>query len=305
LLESLKRHLDRRQWLQAKQAAEALLLLPPGELTTLDLGQVYYGYGRASAWLQEHYAAIRLFELATRHALQARDWDTLGFSRAEAGIVSVFIGDLVTANEMFAAYYLDLSRYKDAKACEALVRYNNGLALRRQHRHGEAVVAYHMALNLFVERGRTADAAECHQNLAWLHLLDNKAVEALPHLECAQSHVDTLGQDYRIEMLVCWGLYHFVLREVGTSMEYLAEILSASPSGSTQAGISARHKSEASWIAGEIAILLDQAAKALILARWAQQEAIVAREPELMNRATGLLARSRATLLGGDSEAAQ
>lgn len=285
LLGELERCLARSQWNQAKRVAQALLLLPEGTLTARELGQLYYGYGRACTWLQEYYASARLLEKAVVHALQARDWDSLGFARCNLGVSLLAVGDLPAANEAFATYYLDMSRYKEAKACEGHVRYNNALALRRQHRHGEAIVAYQLALNIFVEKGRTREAADCHQNIAWLFLLDRKTEEALPHLECAQSYVDALPPDYRVQMLVSWAYYHYVRGEVGEAVELALDVMTT-----TQVGVVAHHRSEAAWVAGQAALMVMRYGLAKRLALKSQQEAIAAGEPELMSQACKLLA---------------
>lgn len=300
LLAKLDRYLARSQWDQAKKAAEELLLLPAGALTERQLAKVYWGCGRACTWLQEYYAAIPHLQMAIRYGLQVRDWDTLGAARAQLGVVYVVTRQLDLANEMFANYYLDLPRYQEAKAYEGLVRYNNALALRRQGRHGEAAVAYRMALDRFIEKGRTRDAADCHQNLAWLYLLERKADEAFPHMECAQSFVEALPDDYRVQMKVCWALLHYVRLEVGDAMELVCDVLYAS-----QPGVTAHHQSEAAWIGGCIALDLGQLDVAALLARKAQGLALEAKEPELMDKAYDLVARVMAADEGmGRTEAA-
>lgn len=238
VLQRLYELLDRGEWVQVKREAERLMLLQ--DLDYFTLGRIFRAGGRACLYLSEYPAAEKLLELGLPYAFRAQDWDCIGFIRHDLGVAYLFRGETAKAREQFEAFLLGLARYQDSRRLEGKAHYNLGLLYRERKDYPLAVAAYRQALNCFVQRGETRNTAVCHQNIAWLLLIQGKADDAKVHVDLAAGFQDGLPPDFLTEQLVLSAFYHQVIGEFKPAMEYLSPILESRVVATDQHGASAK-----------------------------------------------------------------
>lgn len=252
MLQRLFELLERGEWVQVKREAEQLMLLP--DLDHYALGRIYRAGGRACLGLSEFPASVTLYELGLPYALQAKDWDTLGFIRHDLGAAYLFLGDTLKARKQFEAYLMDYPRYQEARRLEGNAHYNLGLLYRERKEYQLAAAAYRQALHCYVQRGEIRNGADCHQNIAWMLLIQRKADEAKAHIDLAAGFQEGLPQDFRTEQLVLSAFYHQVLGQVRTAADYLTPILESRVAATDE------HRASAKWVQAQL--LADQGQEA-------------------------------------------
>lgn len=267
--------LDRGEWVQVKREAEQLMLLP--DLDYYHLGRIYQAGGRACIGLSEFHAAVKLLELGLPYALKARDWDSLGFMRHYLGACHMVLGYPTEAGDYLQAYLLDLPRYDEARRMEGRAHYNLGLLYRQRKEYGLAVAAYRQALYCFVEKGEVRNAADCHQNMAWMLLVQGKADEARIHIDLAGGFLEKLPDDFRTEQLIVLALYHTVMAEPKTAREYLSPILEG------RVVASEAHLGSARWVEAKLLAAEGSHDRAKAVLEMAIQHSLLARAAHLIN----------------------
>lgn len=288
-------HVRRGEFVQAIREAERLLMVP--DLSPREMGRLFRLAGRARGESGETYASLKYFELAIPWALRAKDWDCLGMARAESGIAWLTAGDLAGALDALHAYLLDHHRYDKAKVYLGHVQYNLGLTYRRRRDYESAVRHYVAAVEWFTEKGYTLQAAETHQNLAWLYCLTGNIEEAERELELAESFSDVCRPDFKVEQLVCRALVLKSQGLIGDAMKMVEEVLQPGRPGASDS-----HRGYAAWITGTIALALRQFDKAIFFADLAINYAMQVRDTGVMSQAAAL--RSAALTQRGDQEQA-
>lgn len=294
-LKDLEGALHRGEYLWAARLAERLLLEP--SLSQRHKAKLYRMLGRARGQGGDPYGALQVLEVSRVLATETRDWDCLGFVRAELGIAWISVGDYGNAVDCFKAYYADFNRYGEARSAEGLVHYNVGLAHRRMRNYPIAIEHYTWAVSWFTERGYTLHAGQTHQNLTWVYCLDGNYDEAERELTTADSFLEVCGPAFQAEQLVCRALYHHCTGQVGTSMLMVEEVLRP-----TRTGVTATHKGHAAWIAGCNALRSRHYDMATYFADLATQYALEAKEPAIMSQAS--LLRADIAKWKGEGEAA-
>lgn len=244
VLRQLNELLERGEWVQVKREAEQLMLLPDLNLETL--GRIYRAGARACIGLGEFHTAAKLLELGLPYALRSNDWDTVGFMRHDLGACCLVLGQKETARDQFVAYLYDLPHYREARCKEGKAHYNLGLLYRQHKNYDLAIAAYRQALHCFVERGETRDAGDCHQNIAWLHLVRRDPDAARIHIDLAATFLDHLPEDFRVEQLILMAFHHAVKEEFKPGLDYLQPILE------NRMGSSEVHLASARWVEAQI-----------------------------------------------------
>jgi tetratricopeptide (TPR) repeat protein len=280
VLSRLYELLERGEWVQVKREAERLMMLP--DLDSYALGRIYRVGGRACIGLSEFHAALKLFELGLPYALQAEDWDTIGFIRHDSAAVSLALGDTATARAQFEAYLMGLSTYSDARRMEGKAHYNLGLLYRQQKQYDLAVAAYRQALNCFVQRGATRDAADAHQNIAWLLLVRNRPDDARIHIDLAAGFQDRLPEDFRTEQLILLGYYYEARGELRTAAGYLEPILTGRMTATH------RHMAAAHLVEARMCVRQGDWPKARVVLNQAVDDAITAKALHIVDQCVGL-----------------
>lgn len=255
VLQRLEEHFARREWLHVDREATRLFMLE--SLSDRERGQVFRCWGRAKAGLNEIHAAIRLLEQAASLAQKEQDWDCLGLARADLGALYTTIGNPSTGMDHLRAYLQDLDRYRTAGIHQGKVRFNLALAYKYRRQYREAVTYYTEALAWFTVHGPASEKGMTHQNLAWLYSTLNQLEDGRAHLELADTYRDTLSPSFDAEQICSWAFYYWKVRQIGSAMDCVQEILLAG-----RPGVDAHHRGQAALIGGHIALLLGQRASA-------------------------------------------
>lgn len=287
MLSRLDNLLLRREWVHLKREAEGLLRLP--DLDEFTLGRLYRYLGRASIGLCQFDSSVQYFVVGLPYALNAGDWDTVGRIQMDLGGVYLVLGNRAEARRHLEEFLLHLPRYTDAAKFEAKAHYNLGLLYRQDRQYGLAVAAYKQALQCFLEIKEIRDAADTHQNIAWLLLLQGKPEEARIHINHGSSYQNA-PEDFATEQLILHGFLHCLLGDASTAMGYLTPVLEE------RVMVSGAHKASARWVAAQVLLQLRQIDEAR---RWVQEAlsiALTAKEGHLVGLCVDLEARIRSQL---------
>jgi len=280
VLRQLFELLDRGEWVQVKREAERLMLLP--DLDDGQLAWIYRAGGKACIGLSEFHAAAKLYELGMPYAFKAKEWDCLGFTRHEFGTTLLVLGNTNEAREHLEAYLLDLPRYLDSRRAEGRVHFNLGLLYRQRKEYHLAVAAYRQALHCFVERGEVRNAGDCHQNIAWMLLIQRKPEDARTHIDLASSYLEKLPDDFRTEQLILLALFHVIAGEYPLAGEYLLPILGGRLVAREE------HLASASWVEANLHMAQRQLELARASLEKALTHALLARAAHLVNLCSDL-----------------
>lgn len=296
-LDTLERHLAKREWFQLIREAQNLVV--QGDLTNDELGRLYRAWGRAKAGLSEPHAAVKLMELGLPWSLKAKDWDSCGFARADLGALNLSLGETQLGLNYLRSYLLDYHKYKEARGLFGKVHFNLAAGLEYVLNHEEAAQHYGKALDWFVEKGFAQEAGMVHQNLAWLLCTMRRPHEARPHLEAGDTYRDKLSSSFDAEQLVCWAYYYFCIGWVGDAIGLVQEILMTN-----RTGMASRHKGLAAWVGGQVSVLLGRREPAEMfesqVARWAGES-----QDPVVIRCLSQLREAMALRWNSSSEAAQ
>lgn len=295
-LARLEAHYAKREWLQLHREAARLLMME--SLTDRERARVYRAWGRARAGLNQPHGAIEILNKAIPLALQVKDWDCLGYVRADLGSLYTTVGDIDLGVNSLLAYLLDFERYDAAREMYGKVHYNLALAFKYQRKYTQAAGCYEEAINWFTLRGDALMKAMSHQNLSWLYCTLGETATARQHLEVADTFREVLSPAYDAEQLCCWALYHWTVGAVGDAVDYVQEVLLAK-----RQGVDAHHRGQAAAIGGNIAVLLGQEKWARQLLDLATACAVEAEDPPLGGQCSELR-RAIQKRFGGAHEAA-
>jgi|GEM_PF-3532726 len=267
--------LSRGEWVQVKREAEKLMLLP--DLDHYALGRIYRAGARACIKLGENHACMKVAELGLPYAVRAQDWDSVGFLRHDLGCAHIFLGNTSPAREQFEAYLMDLPRFGESRRLEGFVHYNLGLLYRQQREYALAVAAYRQAVHCFNDRGLVRDTADCHQNIAWLFLVQKKPNEARIHIDLAAALQEEQPDDFAAEQLTLWAYYRNELRDNHTAAQYLQPILDGLQPSTDE------KKASAWWVAAKIRLDQGQREGAKEAVEQARVYALAAKASHLLN----------------------
>lgn len=293
MLRRLDDLLNKREWIQLKREAESLLRLP--DLDDYQLGRIYRALGRASIGLCQFSTSIQYFEVGLPYSTRVGDWDNAGYIQLDLGGAYLVLGNRKDARQYLEAYLMHLPSYTDARHFEGRAHFNLGLLYRQDKQYLLSIAAYKQALRCFLDRQALRDAADTHQNIAWLHLLLGNAKEARPHIQAA-ADFNEAPEDFATEQLILQGLLHCVLGDLTTSVEYLTPVLD------DKVSVAESHRSSARWVAAQVRLQQGDRDEAKRLVQEALSIAISAKETHLVGLCLDLEDRIRAVTAGETAE---
>jgi tetratricopeptide (TPR) repeat protein len=185
-----------------------------------------------------------------------------------------------------------LPRLGESRRLEGFVHYNLGLLYRQQREYSLAIAAYRQALICFDQRGLVRDTADCHQNIAWLFLVQKKPEEARIHIDLAAALQEEQPDDFAAEQLTLWGFYRSELGEFQTAAQYLRPVLEGLQAATDE------KKASAWWVEARILLAQEQRAGAQEALERAKAYAVTAKAAHLINLCTDMEALLE-TSLGG------
>lgn len=293
-LTKLKQHLDRAEYLQARREAERLI--QSGELVGENLVQAYRGAALAHYYLTDIFGALKLGERALEIAQQLGNWELIGKSRYDLGEFYLKLGDYHQSYDYLMQFLTDLNCYASLAHMEAWAQHNLALIFRYQHRYEDALAAHHLATELHRRDRDFRRMMESLRGIVWCHLTQGEPEQAWPYIQqisgCLQDHPN---EQIATSLLTDFAYYYQQVGEIKTSMDFCAEAMVPGRSG-----VDDHVLATACVIAGENAVALARREEARIFTNLAQEYALRARQPTLMNRAVAL----RRQLLELDSASA-
>lgn len=297
MLDRLEEHLARREWVQLDREARRLSILEP--LTVRQRGRVLQAWGRAKAGLNDPYAAVKLMERAMPLALKAKDWDCLGFLRADLGALYITIGDIEMGVDYLRGYLLDSQWYKEAEALYGKVRFNLAVGHKHRKRYDLAIGEYCEVIDWCTLRGHILEKAMAHQNLAWLLCVVGRQDEARINLEVADTYRERLSASFDAEQVCCWAYYHWSVGQVGCAINCVQEILLG-----RREGVDDYHRGQAALVGARVALRLNQEYPAKLLVSKATDFSAESGDPALASECA-VVRTAIQEIWGASQEAAQ
>lgn len=238
----------------------------------------------AASTLQDYPLAGYYAEKGLQAARQSAQPDLIAAATYHAGCALINQGDWAEAQESLETF-LRIDAQPDTDHYRAPALFNLGLVFIAQRQYREAVNQFRQAEVAFA--GDRPNVARCLLEAAWAELLSGRAEAAGLYLERATEALDEdPDPDVQTTLLCHRAFYHYQVKEYEQAASLCREV-----SMPDRLGVTAYHKSEAAWIAGECLLALGERRQAAELAEVACAEALKAAVPWLMNRADDLRRR--------------
>jgi tetratricopeptide (TPR) repeat protein len=279
-LAEAKRLMQQGLYQQALHAAQ--LALWSGELNAADTAEVHYLVGRAQLATGQHFAAVHSLTQALAAAIAHRP-DLLGQIEVDLGTAALWLGDLSEAQHLLQGA---LSRTGLSQGRQGSAVYNLAVIEEESGRYQDAINLYMVARDQYRQAGKSRKELDCILSMAWCYLLLAQAAPAHPLLLEAREWGSHLA-DVAVSDLTSphWALYHRLLGDYATSMEYCQRAMQAQFADARD-----RHFTlgESAWIAGLNAFSMEHFAEARMFAQTALDHGIHLQWPSLLNRANKL-----------------
>lgn len=288
-LSELRRLKGTGQHLGVIRLARAILESP--EVITDAEGVEVARFGITACMATENYIVADWF--ATEQETWARgtgDPTFMAIAAYHKGTVKLNLGDPPAALQA-------LVQFRDAREAgvggldryDGPARFNHGSALMSYRRYQEAVVQFLAAREAWKTAGNPYGMIQADLEAAWALLLDERPEGAGHYLERAGDLLaDHEDAGLQATLLCHQALYHHRLRECSEAVRLCREVLEPG-----RKGVTAYHRSEATWIAGECALAQGHLKEAAAMAEIALAQATECKAPPLMNRASDLRRRVR------------
>ncbi|MFZ5826905.1 MAG: tetratricopeptide repeat protein [Bacillota bacterium] len=281
-LTNLMAYLERGEYLQARREADRLI--QTGGLVGESLVQAYRGSALAHYYLQDVFAAIKLGEHALKSARNLGNWVLIGKARYDLGEYHLTLGDYSQAYDYLMQFLADLNHYPALSKLEGWAQHNLALIFRHQRRYEDALAAHHLAAELHKRNGDRRRMLEALRGIVWCHLTRGEPEAAWPYIQQMTQELQESSDDQLASSLLTDMAYYY--QQVGdlkASMDFCAEAMAPG-----RPGVDDHVLATACVIAGENALTLMHCEEALMFANLAQEYALQAKQPVLMNRAVSL-----------------
>lgn len=266
---------------------DAQRLIASGDLNESELAEAYLYAAIAKFGLQEFWGSLKLAERAMNLPAASRETAGKGalvaaHSEIEIGDYSVAIGHLELSLEL-------LANSEEYRRQEGVIHQNLGLAYRAKREWDKANMHYEWAANVFSQRGEMNRALTCYRNAAWCFLTQADADRAeipLAKIEAYIAEHPEIDPEWYLMQLVDRAYVKLVRGEAEEAI-----VLCEEASAPGRVGVDDELRCEASWIAGEAALLLGQLDQAALFADYTIEWALKAQWPLMMNRGNELRRR--------------
>ncbi|MFZ5815012.1 MAG: hypothetical protein ACOY93_06875 [Bacillota bacterium] len=281
-LGKLRQHLARGEYLQARREAERLIHM--GELVGEDLVRAYRGAAQAHYYLQEIFAAIKLAERGLESAQNLGSWELIGNLRYDLGEFHLTLGDYHEAYNHLMGFLTDLSQYPSLQNLEGWAHHKIGIIFRHRRQYESALDSHHLAVGIHSRLGDMHAAMEGLRGVIWCHLTMGQPEKAWPYIQRISAFLQE-NPDERLaaSLLNDTAYYHQQTGDIKASMDFCAEAMVPG-----RPGVDDHILATACVIAGENAVLMARREEANIFTNLAQEYALRAQQPALMNRAVSL-----------------
>lgn len=285
-LNQLQHLIDQRDWEQARQELEWLLV--SGRLDPAQRCLVHRHGCRVYSWLQQYYAAVKHGEIALGYAAVVGDHNTQTRVLFDLGHAHLWLGNSSDAVDKLHQFieHMQTGHFNHLAGKAWL---NLGIAYRISNRLSEAVGAHACAVRAYEELQDTRGAAKALIGGAWCHLLQGEHLLAGPILADVHRGLSA-DPDDELEghLTYCQALY---LRQIGEQIESQQLCRSLWATHSEPEIVAA-----ACWIAGENALDGGRLEEACRLANLALECSKQCPFPSIIEQAYQLYHRTRAEL---------
>lgn len=266
---------------------DAQRLIASGDLNESELAEAYLYGAIAKFRLQEFWGSLKLAERAIN--LPAASRETAGkaalvaaHSEIEIGDYAVAIGHLELALEL-------LANSDELRRQEGIIHQNLALAYRARRDWDKANMHFEFAAHVFSSREEMVRALHCYRGAAWCFLTQADADRAellLTRIEAYITEHPEVDPEWYIMQLIDQAYLRLVRGQADEAI-----VLCEEASAPGRLGVDDELRCEASWIAGEAALLLGQLDQATLFADYTIEWALKAQWPAMMNRGNELRRR--------------
>lgn len=281
-LTKLRAHLERGEYLQARREADRLIQV--GDLVGENLVQAYRGSAQAHYYLQDVFAAIKLGERALESAGNLGSWEFIGKARYDLGEFHLTLGDYHKAYDYLMQFLTDLNHYPALSTLEGWAQHKLGLVFRHRRQYADSLTYHHLAASLHKRNGELRTAMEALRGIIWVHLNMGEPDQAWPYIQEITAYLQEHNDEGLAASLLNDTAYYY--QQVGNlkaSMDFCAEAMAPG-----RPGVDDHILATACVIAGENAFNLERREEAHMFTNLAQEYALRAKQPALMNRAVTL-----------------
>lgn len=281
-LTKLRQHLAHSEYLQARREAERLIQME--DLVGENLVLAYRGAALAHYYLQEVFAAIKLGERALQGAQNLGSWDLIGKVRYDLGEFHLTLGDYNQAYEYLMQFLTDLNHYPGSQHQEGWAHHKLGLIFRHQRRYADSLASHHLAVSLHRRHGEFQASMEAIRGVIWCHLQLGEPHEAWLSIQQISAYLqENPDEGLAASLLNDTAYYYQQLGDLRSSMDFCAEAMVPG-----RLGVDDHVLATACVIAGENALTLRRSEEARMFTNLAQEYALRAKQPVLINRAVTL-----------------
>jgi tetratricopeptide (TPR) repeat protein len=286
-ISQLKELAAQGRYLQVDRDAQRLIA--SGDLNEMALAEAYLYGAIAKFRLQEFWGSLKLAERAMN--IPAATKGTVGMGALMIALNEMEIGDYAQAIDHLQTA-MDLSieaNSEDLLRQEGVIHYNMALAHRARRDWDKANMHFEFAAHVFSRKGDMERALDCYREAAWCFLTQGDptpAVGLITKIEAyVQGHPDVDAQWY-VRLLVDKAYAKLCLGEIEEAVALCEEVCTPG-----RVAVDDELRTQASWIAGESALLLRQYDQAAFFADFTIDLAMKVQWPSMMNRGNDLRRR--------------
>lgn len=268
---------------------DAQRLIASGELDEVALAEVYLYGAIAKFRLQEFWGSLKMAERAMN--IPAATKGTVGMGALMAGLNEIEIGDYALAVDHLQMA-MDLIMEADSEELrrqEGVIHYNLALAHRARRDWDKANMHFEFAAHVFSQKEDAERTLDSYREAAWCYLTQGDAAGAqslIAKIEAyVQSHPNVDARWY-LCLLVDRAYAKLCQGEAAEAVALCEEVCAPG-----RIAMEDELRTQATWIAGEAALLLGHYDQAAFFADFTIDLALKAQWPAMMNRGNDLRRR--------------
>jgi tetratricopeptide (TPR) repeat protein len=284
-ISQLKELAAQGRYLQVDRDAQRLIA--SGDLNEMALAEAYLYGAIAKFRLQEFWGSLKLAERAMN--IPAASQGTVGMSALIAALNEIEIGDYALAISHLEMAMERVDSAGDLRRQEGVIHHNLALAYRAKRDWDKANMHYEFAAHVFSQKDEMALALECYRGAAWCYLTQGDAPRAEGLIAKIEAYVDShpnVDPRWYTILLVDRAYAKLCRGEPDEAIALCEEVCAPG-----RVGVEDFLRTEASWIAGEAALVLGQLDQAALFADYTIEWALKVQWPAMMNRGNDLRRR--------------
>lgn len=267
------------------------ILREPGDPSEKALAAME-GYFVVTA-MEDYPRAVHMAQQSLTWAHTAANPALIAAGNYHTGTALVNAGEWRDGQEHLEAFLVS-ERHPDTDRYRGAAMFNRGVAFLGQRSYRAATDAFRGAEETYSLAGDAPNVARCLLEAAWAELMAGRPEPAGLYLErAAVAMGDNPDVGLQHTALCHRAFYHMGLKEYALATQLCVEVLAPG-----RPGVTAHHRSEAAWVAGECALVVHQLESARVMAALAVSEGVRAQWSTLINRGNQLEQRIRSAQEG-------